>query len=101
MSGGRSFRLRGKKSIPSATNPGGKYVLRKLRIFTSLAKRFSSVFVTTAWVKGQFQTTRMGANATPTAPTAVITKIQRQPRFLGDAVLKLNFSNFITNREQS
>src|ERR1700689_878638 len=100
MSGGRSFRLRGKKSIPSATNPGGKYVLRKLRIFTSLAKRFSSVFVTTAWVKGQFQTSRMTANATPTPATAMLTKIQRRPRFLADSFTDLNFTNFITNREQ-
>src|ERR1700680_358968 len=78
MSGGRSLRSRCRNSRPSATHPGGKYVLRNLRIFTSVAKRSSKALVTAVWVKGQFRASSTDPNTTANARTAVLTTIQRR-----------------------
>src|ERR1700733_9687943 len=93
MSGGRSLRWRCRKSIPSATHPGGKDVTRNLPIRTSLAKRSCKVLLMAASVKGQFSASRMAPNATPTTTTSAPSKIQR--RSLGDAELGKVLCHFL------
>jgi len=55
INAGRSLRFRCRKLTPSATHPGGKYVLRKLRIWTVRANRSCSALATACCVYGQLQ----------------------------------------------
>src|SRR5579883_936053 len=83
--GGPSLFLVWRSSSPSITHPGGKYLTRKLRIFTLLEVALASSVCTLSAVKGHFAAIRQTpATIRARIAPAVILSAGRRGRFLSE-----------------